>query len=253
MFVAASTDCFSTLPLKAALQRLVDLEYSRVEITLRERSTQLKPSEVHANVEEAVATCRDTHRLTPVSYYVDIDCPEADYYKQFASCCKLAKATKVVAVTVPAAELGTPFNAEVERLRELVRIATLESVVVGLETKVGCMTQDPATAAVLCDNVKGLCITLDPSHYAFGPLAGVDYDNLMRYVCHTRLRDTSKDKLQVRVGQGAVEYGRLATQLARFKYSRALCVAISDTENEQDGIDHMAEMRKMRLLLESLL
>ncbi len=251
MFVAASTECFPSLPLDTALQRLVDLEYSRVEITIRESSQQLKPSEVHANLEHAIYACRDTQRLTPVSYNVDIEAEGDEYYAQFSSICKLAKATKVVTITVPSAELGTPFNAEVERLRELVRIATLEGVLVGLKTETGRMTQTPDTAVVLCDHVKGLCLTLDPSHYIYGPHAGGNYDQVMKHVCHVQLRDTSKNCLQVRVGQGEVEYGRLVTQLAKVKYTRALCVDIID-QGDPD-IDHMAEMRKMRLLLESLL
>jgi len=253
VFVAASTDCFSALPLDAALQKLVDLEYTRVEICIHEHGNQLKPSEVHANLDAALTACRKTHRLTPVAYSIDIDAPESEYYQQFISCCKLAKATKVVTVAVPSAELGTPFNAEVERLRELVRIATAEGVSVGLKTQVGRMTQDPATAAVLCDNVKGLCISLDPSHYVYGPLSGVDYDGLIKYVCHVQLRDTTKNKLQVRVGQGAVEYGRLISLLTRVRYNRALCVNVIEIDNEAEGVDHMAEMRKMRLLLESLI
>ncbi len=251
MFVAASTECFPDLPLDQALSRLVDLEYSHVEIDLLETGGHLKPSEVHADLEGTIRKCRDTHRLTPSSYYIDIEAEGPLYYEQFASICKLAKATKVVTLTVRSGELGTPFNAEVERLRELVKIATLDSVVVGLKTEVGHMTQDPATAVVLCDNVKGLGITLDPSHYTYGPLAGVDYDNLFKYVCHMQLRDTSKTKLQVRVGQGEIEYGRLITQLAKFKYNRALCVNIVDQHDPE--IDHAAEMRKLRLLLESLL
>jgi sugar phosphate isomerase/epimerase len=251
VFVAASTECFPNLSLAAALQRLVDLEYSRVEIAIRESSQQLKPSQVHENLEHAVHVCRDTHRLTPVSYNVEIEAEGDEYYAQFTSLCKLAKSTKVVTITVPSAELGTPFNAEVERLRELVRIATLEGVLVGLKTETGRMTQTPETAVVLCDHVKGLCITLDPSHYVYGPHAGANYDQVMKHVCHVQLRDTSKERLQVRVGQGEVEYGRLVTQLAKVKYTRALCVNIIDEEDPE--IDHMAEMRKMRLLLESLL
>ncbi len=251
MFVAASTECFPDLSLDQALSRLVDLEYSHVEIDMFENGGHFKPSEVHANVDTAIRKFRDTHRLTPTSYFIDIQAEGPLYYEQFASCCKLAKATKVVALTVRSGELGTPFNAEVERLRELVKIATLESVVVGLKTEVGHMTQDPATATVLCDNVKGLGITLDPSHYTFGPFAGADYDHLLKHVCHVQLRDTSKSKLQVRIGQGEIEYGRLVTQLAKFKYKRALCVNIID-QHDPD-IDHSAEMRKLRLLLDSLL
>ncbi|MEI8374347.1 MAG: sugar phosphate isomerase/epimerase [Planctomycetota bacterium] len=251
MLVAANTRCFADLPLDAALQRLVDLEYTCVEITIHEADGHMKPSEVMADLDAAVRACRQTHRLTTIAFSVDIDLPDSDrtYYDQFAACCKLAKASKVVTITVRSAELGTPYNAEVERLRRMVTIASLEGVRVGLLTEVGRMTQDPVTAVVLCDNVKGLGITLDPSHYICGPHRCESYDQVIPHVYHVRLRDTSKDQLQVRVGQGLIEYGRLISQLARVRYDRALSVDIVPVE----GIDHFAEMRKMRLLLESLM
>jgi sugar phosphate isomerase/epimerase len=111
------------------------------------------------------------------------------------------------------------------------------------------MTQDPDTAVVMCDQVKGLGLTLDPSHYAYGPHGGVNYDQVIKHVLHVHLRDTTKDKFQVRVGQGVIEYGKLMSQLARYDYNRALSVHIA----EMPDVDHAAELRKMRLLLESLL
>ena len=96
-----------------------------------------------------------------------------------------------------------------------------------------------------------MAITLDPSHFVFGPNKSANYDQIFKYVIHLQLRDTTKDKLQVRIGQGEVEYGRLVTQLSKHRYNRALCVDIIDIPDS--GVDHMAEMRKMRLLLESLL
>lgn len=249
MFVAANTRCFPDLPLDAALQRLVDLEFTCVEIMVHEQGGHIKPSEVQADIEQAVAACRQTHRLTPIAYSVDIDAPEPLYYQQFAACCRLAKATKVVTISVRSAELGTPFNAEVERLREMVAIAAVDGVRVALITEGGRMSQDPDTAVVLCDSVKGLGICLDPSHYVCGPHGGCNYEQVIKYVYHVRLRDTSKDQLQVRVGQGLIEYGRLVSQLAMHRYQRALCVDIAPTPD----VDQIAELRKMRLLLESLL
>jgi sugar phosphate isomerase/epimerase len=249
VFVAASTRCFPDLPLDEALVRLVDLEYTRVEIVVHETDGHLKPSEVHGDLDRAVHICRQTQRLTPVAYSVDIEAPEPLYYEQFTSCCRLAKATKVVTLAVRASELGTPFNAEVERLRAMVSIASREGVVIGLVSEVGRMTQDPSTAMVICDNVKGLQLTLDPSHYVYGPLAGVNYEQLLKYVCHVRLRDTTKDQLQVKVGQGNIEYGRLVSQLGKYNYNRALSVDILPTPE----LDQASELRKMRLLLESLL
>jgi sugar phosphate isomerase/epimerase len=250
VYVAASTDCFPNVSLTQALERLVDLEYTRVEISIREDGPQLRPSQVLQDLEAAILACRETQRLTPVAY--TFDAPEGpQYYDQFSACCKLAKATKVVSLTVRAGELGTPFNAEIERLRELVRIATLAGVLVSIKTEIGRISQDPATAVVLCNNVKGLGITLDPSHFVTGPHADGPYEQVMKHVNHVQLRDSTKSQLQVRIGQGLIEYGKLATQLAKVNYQRALCVQIVDIPDS--GVDHYAEMRKMRLLLESLL
>jgi len=235
--------------MEAALRQLVDLEYTSVEIMIHETDGHLKPSEVLADFERAVQLCRQTHRLTPIAFSVDLVAPEPDYYHQFAACCKLAKAFKVVTLTVRSAELGTPFNAEVERLRAMVAIASREGVRVGLLSEVGRMTQDPDTAVVLCNSVKRMGITLDPSHYIFGPHHGANFEQVMKYVYHLRLRDTSREQLQVRIGQGEVEYGRLINQLNKFHYNRALCV---DMQPMPD-VDQLAEMRKMRLLLESLI
>jgi sugar phosphate isomerase/epimerase len=249
VFVTATSRCFPDLPLDAALMQLADLEYSYVELMIHETGGHLKPSEVMADLEHALAVCRQTHRLTVVAFSVDLEAPEPLYYQQFAACCKLAKAAKVVTVTIRASELGTPFNAEIERLREMVGLAAAEGVRVGLLTEAGRMAQDPDTAIVLCDNVKGLGITLDPSHYVYGPLSGASYDPLLKYVYHVRLRDTNKHQFQVRIGQGEVEYGRLVNQLNKVHYDRALSVDIAPLPD----VDQLAEMRKLRLLLESLL
>jgi len=237
------------LPLDAALQRLVDLEYTNVEIMIHEKDGHIKPSEVLENMERVARICRQTHRLTVAAFSIDIEEPiDKRYYDQFAACCKLCKAVKVVTVVVRSAELGTPFNAEVERLREMAAIGSVEGVRVGMLTEVGRMSQDPDTAVVLCDAVKGLGLTLDPSHYICGPHAGKPFEQVMKHVYHVRLRDTSKTELQVRIGQGEVEYGRLVNQLNKVRYDRALSVDIAPMPE----VDQAAEMRKMRLLLESL-
>ena len=249
MFVAASTECFKDLSLALALERLADLEFTSVELALFEDANQLRPSQVAANVEEAVAICRNTQRLDVVTFDTRITAEKAAHYEQFTAICRLAKATKVVTLSVPSAELGTPFNEEVEHLRRLVDIATLHGVRVGLKSQLGRLSQDPDTVMVLCDNVKGLGLTLDPSVYIFGPYQGRSIDKVMKYVYHLQLRDTNKKAFQVRVGQGDIEYGRLISQLQKLNYHRALSVNIT----EQPDVDHVGELRKLRLLLESLL
>ncbi len=249
MLVAASTECFADLPLHEAISKLGDLEFSSIEIALHEDGKQLHPSWIEPNFDKTIAICRDTHRLNVIAYSVNILADGETYYQQFRTICRLAKATKVVTIIVPSTELGTPFNEEVERLRRLVDLATLEGARVAMKTQIGCLTEDPDTVAVLCDNVKGLGITLDPSHLICGPHAKRGIDKLMKYVYHVHLRDSSKDALQVRICQGQIEYGRLISQLSSVKYDRTLSVHVTPLE----GVDHHGELRKLRLLLESLL
>lgn len=251
MFVCASTDCFPDLPQDEVLPTLVDLEFSAVELPIRETGrTWCKPSLVAESLEKASEHFRNTHRLSIAALAIEPEAPtKADYYAQFSACCKLAKLLKVVPLVVPAAELGTPFNEEIERLRELVRIASLDGCLVAMRTEIGCMSEDPDTAVVLCNNVKGLGLALDPSHYLTGPRQGRDYSKVMPYVYHVRLRDSTKSALHVRVGQGEVDYGKLLGQLEKVGYQRALSIDMPPLPD----FDHRAEMRKIRLLLESLL
>ncbi len=249
MLVAASTECYYHLPLKEALTKISDLEYTNVEIAIHEQGQHLKPSVIAADLDKAVAVCRDTERMDVVAFSVEIDATGEEYYRQFTAICKLAKATKVVTLAIPSGELGTPFNEEVEKLRRLVQIAQLEGIRVGIKSQIGRLSEDPDTVVVLCDNVKGLGLTLDPTHYICGPHSNKNVDKLMKYVYHVHLRDSKKGHLQVRVGQGEVEYGRLVTLLQKVNYHRALSVNI----REMPDVDHMVELRKMRLLLESLL
>jgi sugar phosphate isomerase/epimerase len=249
VIVSASTDCFPDLSLPAIFERLVDLEFAAVEISIRADHPQLTPADLVTDIDKAVGLCRDTHRLNITGYTIEIAAEVPEHYDQFSAACRLAKATKVACLTVPSAELGTPFNQEVEHLRRLVAIATMESVVVSIRSQVGRLSEDPDTVVVLCDNVKGLGVTLDPSHYLCEPNAGRHYEKLTKYTQNVHLRDTSRTQMQVRVGQGEVDYGKLVNLLRRVGYDRALCVNIQPMPD----VDHAAELRKLRLLLESLI
>lgn len=250
MIVCVSIESFPGQPREEVLPTIVDLEFTSVELPLHEQGTSwVKPSVVLSQPDQALDACRSTQRLSIGAFSIEQQSEGDRYYEEFAACAKMAKALKVVPLIVPAAELGTPFNAEIERLRELVRIASMEGCLVALKTQIGCMTEDPDTATVLCDNVKGLGLSLDPSHYITGPRQGRDFSKVMPYVTHVQLRDSTKNEMHVRVGKGEIDYGRLVSQLAHEKYDRALTVHMPPIE----GLEHRAELRKLRLLLESLL
>jgi sugar phosphate isomerase/epimerase len=155
-------------------------------------------------------------------------------------------------VTVRPSALDVPLEAEAKRLAELVSIADKDGVLVCAATLIGTHTQTPEQAVALCEAVPGLNLTLDPSHYTAGPQQGKNYDAVFPYVRHTQLRDTGRgpNQFQVKVGQGEVEYGRIISQLARFRYHRTLTIDMRDTPEPAFAME--PEVRKLKYLLESL-
>jgi sugar phosphate isomerase/epimerase len=247
VFVCVSTECFPDLPLDQAMERLAELEYTAVELDVHEGGSHLQPADVLADPEAAVAACSDLQRLRPVA--LSFAAPEdAMLYEKFDACCRLAKTLGIVTLVVESSELGTPFNGEIERLRKFVAIAASYGMLVGVKTAAERMTQDVETTASLCRNVPGLGVTFDPSYSIYGQKKPVSWDSILPNVCHVHLRDTKADAFQVRVGQGSVEYGRIVAQLSRVGYKRALGVHLPPLE----GVDQVSELRKMRLLLETL-
>ncbi len=251
MFVAATTQCYPDLPLDQAIEKLAHLEFSHIEIMVDEDGQHLKPSTILNDFQAAYDTCMSTQRLIVSGLYLNIADQGEAYFDTFKKCCELAKAAKIVTLTVPSGEHGTPFNEEVERYKELVKVAERHGVRVAMRSKVGALSADPDTVSVICGHVKGLGLSLDPSHYMFGDPETTAYEKLFQYVHNVYLRDSTGEKLQVMVGQGVVDYGRIINQLRQVRYQRALCVDIQPTDDPD--LDHDGELRKLRLLLESLI
>ena len=251
VFVAASSECFPQLSLDGVLQRLVDLEYNNIEIAIHEHGGQLKPSEVLADL--------DRHDCQlPRDVSADDLRLQRRYRRPKASC--------TTSSSPPAAGWPRPPRSSRSRCRppSWARPSTPRSSACSgwsrspratacwsaSKTEIGRITQDPDTAVVLCDNVKGLGITLDPSHYIYGPHAGEqlrpgDEARLQRAAARHEQGQAAGPRRpgpdRVRPPDHAV--GARSTTTGRCR----------STSREMDDVDHAAEMRKMRLLLESLL
>ncbi|GHV09424.1 hypothetical protein AGMMS50229_19610 [Campylobacterota bacterium] len=128
-------------------------------------------------------------------------------------------------------------------------LAVHDGLVVSIATERDRMSEDPDSVKSFCKTIRDLTVTLDLSHLIFGLQKPREYEHILEYVSHVRLRDTTKDKMQTQVGQGIQDYSKLVIQLEKMNYRRALCMDLAPLP----GLDHDAEMRKMRLLLESLL
>jgi sugar phosphate isomerase/epimerase len=253
VFVACSTLCFSRLSLEAALDVLSELEFSKFEAALSEQNNQLRASDVASDIGRAAARLRHGPGLTPAAFTVEIDARNAaEHDRQLKAVCRLARISAVPLITVKAASVDTSLDSEIKRLQHLVDVAAADGVQLSVSTITGTLTEDPDVALALCQRVRGLALTLDPSHYIAGPHAEKNHDALYPYVKHVHLRDTGRgtNQFQVRVGQGEVEYGRIIAQLARYQYDRGLCVDIHDIPDAPFVMQ--SEVRKLKYLLESL-
>lgn len=249
MFVAVSNRCFSDRSLIESLTRLSELGYAASEIAVGDRPSDVRPEWITQDFDQTVRLCLYCRPITPVSLFFDLEPSAPDYFARFDDCCRLAKAIKVVVITVRSAIPGTPYNEEIERLRRINAVGLREGILIGLLTERGRIADLPESIESLCKSVPQLAVTLDPSQFIYGREKLISYDLILPRVCHLRLRDTTSDAFQVQIGQGVLEYNKLMNGLIQTRYKGALCVDLAPLSD----IDPESELRKMRLFLESLL
>jgi sugar phosphate isomerase/epimerase len=245
--------CFARYPLDRTLRMIGELEFTKLDVAIHEDGPHLKPSEVVQDVAAAGVRIRIGPSLTPGAFSVKITAKDAEtYQQQLRAICRLARISTVSIITIPAGPSGSGVDAEVNRLTPLVKLAETEGIVLTVGTFKGTLAELPDTALTLCERVRGLGLTLDPSHFIAGAHQGGSFDQVYPFVRHVHLRDTARghDQFQVRVGQGIIEYGRIVAQLRRVGYDRLLTVAIHDIPEAPYSME--AEVRKLKYLLESL-
>ena len=252
MHVAVSTQSFLPVsgdppPLRTMCEKAQETGFDRLELSLDEAVPELAPLSIAANPDRFATTYREATRLTPAAFSLDADVDPS----VTAGLAKAAKLLKVAQLTLPASPLGTPFNDEIDRLKAHNAAAGPEGVRVSVRTRAGELTEDPDTAVQLCRAVRGLGITYDPSYFVSGPYAKVDRDAVYGHVYHVQLRDTSTERLQVKTGLGEIDFSKLTARLEKEDYPGVLCVDL--LPEEMDPEERALELRKLRMLLETLL
>lgn len=244
VYVAASSRCFSDLPFEKACQTLTDLGFDQLELCI-EREGQLPLEQLTSSPEEFANGYRESTRMTPVAITLMCDITLAE----FAAVCKAAKALRVATIVVSAAPNGTPFNEEIDRLREMTRIASETSVRVAVRTERNRMADDPQSAVELCKHVNGLGLSYDPSHFLVG--GARESEAIYQHVFHVQFRDSTPTEIQVPLGLGEIDYATVVTELEEVDYRQALSVDLIPGSFE--GETRLLELRKTRRLIDTLL
>lgn len=251
--LAVGSLAYSKLSLEQALERVARLGIPFVELAVHEGWAHLCPSEVAADLSAAVARVQAALAQTgvvPIALNVGLGTSEpGEETRRLEAVAQLARALGVRTITLPAAAGGTPVDAEVERLKRLVDAVRPYDVQLTIETHTGQVTEDPAVAAEIARQVPGLGLTLDPSHYYAGPLQSGDFEAVLPYVRHVHLRDAGRswEEIQLPVGAGRVEFGRLFTLLRETGYRGDLGIEYIDSIG---AIDVEREALAMKALVE---
>lgn len=253
MDVACSTLGFTHEPLEQCLRHIAELDFQKVDLAIGDDNPQLSPTEVIADPGLIIRRIRQgptigiaavtlATRATGSELVAVVDAV-AHFCKQVAS--------PVLSLRAPAA--GGTIEEAAAVLGSMCKAVLLHGCALSVTTEVGALTELADVAVKLCELTPGLGLTLDPSHLVYGPNRDADYDALFPYVKHTQLRDSGKtaDQPQLRVGRGEVEYGKIITALAASNYKGALTVAFDRAVPHDFELE--PEIRKLRLLLESLL
>lgn len=253
MDVACSTLCFTREPFEQALRRIAELEFAKVDLAIADGSPHLSPQDVTDHPDQVLQRIRQGPTMAFAAATIRLRSQGETFARQLDGISRLAQQLAAPVVVVESAPAGTDLEAECARLGQWERICSLHGCILTVTTKTGTLTEDPNVAVALCEAVKGLGLTLDPSHFICGPHQGKPFDQVYPYVRHVHFRDTGRrlDQLQVQVGRGEVEYGRIVSSLKRYEFGGSLTVAIEDASAYPMDFD--AEVRKLALLLESLL
>ncbi|MEY3459642.1 MAG: hypothetical protein RL215_2799 [Planctomycetota bacterium] len=245
--LAASTRSLWDLSFAEACVQIQELGFASVEICLNEQLEQLRPSVVTRDPDSVALRMKEASRLAAAAVFLEGETERST----FDGVVSLARSLRVAQLTIESSPRGTPFNAEVDRLRECHAICHSAGVRLGMLTQAGRLSEDPHTAVELCQAAPGVGITLDPSPFICRAGGPVDFDVVFPHVLHMHVRDTSRTELQVPAGLGEVDYNRLITLLRQFNFRRTMSVDL--LPRTLSGEERLRELRKLRLLLTSML
>lgn len=254
MIVSCSTLCFARHSLEKVFDFLAELDFTRFEVVVHDHSLHLTPTAACGDPQRVASCLKQRPGILPAGFFFrearkDLE-NELDEIRGLALLARHCQVPLITVLPSPNTEISAR---EVDRLTQLVSAASKEGIELSVSTQGGTWASIPESLAIACKAIKGLSITLDPTHIPILDISQDIHDLLLPRVAHVHLRDSGKgpSQFQTRVGKGQVEHGRILNMLERADYQRLLSIDIHDIPDSPFPV--LPEVRKMKFLLESLL
>ena len=215
-------------PLETAAERIAGLGYRIVDVSCMgwaphvDVQALLRDFEREARRVEGILK---DHRLGVSNLTFDaVDSWEGGFdawVEGFERVVALAERLETTLVNLMAPRAAFAWDKAVARLGRAVEAAGARGVRVSVETHVDQLTERPADAVRLCREVKGLGLTLDPSHFFAGANQGRPFEEAYALAYGTGIRagGTTKEELQKPWGEGPVDFREVVTKLEGAGYT----------------------------------
>src|SRR5215831_11938287 len=113
-------------------------------------------------------------------------------------------------------------------------------VLFGVEAHIGSLAPSPKTARQLVQNVPGLTLTLDYTHFTRRGMPDAAVESLVRYASHFHARGARRGRLQASFKQSVIDYNRILARMKQTGYKGYIGVEYVWTDwqhcNEVDNL-----------------
>ncbi len=239
--LACADFTFPLLPHDKVVQLIAMLELDGVDIGLFEERSHLWPSREFENVEKSARRLRatlDANGLLPADVFLQmapdftpfaINHPEPERRAQardwfaktldYAAAAGAGHATTLPGVCFEQESAADSWKRSVEELHWRVGRAKDYGIVFAVEAHVGSIAPDPKSAAALVEQVPGLTLTLDYTHFTRLGISDAEVEPLVRHASHFHLRGACRGRLQAPLKQSTIDYRRVLEAMDRVGYS----------------------------------
>lgn len=212
-------------PADKALQAVASLGYRWVDLSALKWAPHVSVTnlvrdfEAEAQRVEGLLAAHEL-RVAQLTFGAVESSPFEQYEREFEALARLAARLQARLINLMAPSLQADRADQVEKLRKLTAIAKKHGILLTLETHVKQITERPAEALKLCQEIPGLGLTLDPSHYYAGLNQGAPFDELLPFVQGTGFRagGMTWKEIQLPWGEGPIDFAALVRQLEAAGY-----------------------------------
>jgi sugar phosphate isomerase/epimerase len=239
--LACADFTFPLLPHDKVLQLIAMLEFEGVDIGLFENRSHLWPSREFAQLNLAAQRLKsqlDSRGLAAADIFLQMDPDFAPYAINHPEAARRQKArewfmrtleyagqvgahhvTTLPGVEFDAAAPADAWQRAVDELHWRVEQAQRFGIVFGVEPHVGSIVPDPRLTMKLVDQVPGLTLTLDYTHFIRLGMADMEVEPLVALASHFHVRGARPGRLQTTFKDNTIDYARVVNLMRATGYT----------------------------------